>query len=284
MKLKNYKELYKFGVQTLDSHTIPNAHYDARLLLEFICNTNHSDLHLHGDREMTQEEMTKYQEVIEQRANHIPLQYIIGTQEFMGLSFHVSPFVLIPRQDTEILVEAVLKHLHDKMSILDMCTGSGCILISLLRYSNDCEGVGVDISKDALNIAIENGNRHQINAQWLESNLFEKVEGKFDMIVSNPPYIRSDVIPTLMEEVKDYEPMIALEGGDDGLHFYHKIIKEAKHHLNRGGMLFFEIGHDQKKEVMNVMKKEGYTDINALQDYAGNDRVIIGTFLEETHV
>ena len=283
-----YRDLYSKGIDRLSSENIPDAKVDARILLEYACETDRNALFLQGDMEVKAEDEKVYMELISKRLSHIPLQYLTGEQEFMGLTYKVNESVLIPRQDTECLVEIVLKHLHDGMRILDMCTGSGCILISLLHYSNDCEGVGVDLSKDALMVAKANAERlsnngisDKMNVNFIHSDLFENIDGKFDIIVSNPPYIKTEVIKGLMPEVKDYEPMMALDGMEDGLYFYRKIIKSAKEHLSRGGQLFFEIGHDQGQEVSDLMRKEGYTCVEVEKDLAGLDRVVYGTFLEE---
>ena len=283
-----YRDLYSQGIEKLSSVNIPDAKVDARILLEYACKTDRNALFLHGDMEVKDEDEKTYLELLSKRVNHIPLQYLTGEQDFMGLTFKVNASVLIPRQDTECLVEIVLKHLHDGMCILDMCTGSGCILISLLHYSNDCVGVGVDLSKDALMVAKDNAERlanngisDKMNVTFVHSDLFENIDGKFDIIVSNPPYIKTEVIKGLMPEVKDYEPMMALDGMEDGVYFYRKIIKSAKEHLSRGGQLFFEIGHDQGQEVSDLMRKEGYTCVEVEKDLAGLDRVVYGTFLEE---
>ena len=283
-----YRDLYNQGIEQLSSENIPDAKIDARLLLEYACKTDRNALFLKGDMEVSKENEKLYLDLISKRMTHIPLQHLTGEQEFMGLTFKVNEHVLIPRQDTECLVEIVLKHLHDGMRILDMCTGSGCILISLLHYSNDCQGVGADISEEALKVAVQNaktlgnnGITDTIDVNFIQSNLFEKVEGRFDIIVSNPPYIKTEVIDTLMPEVKDFEPMLALDGLEDGLHFYRRIILEAKKHLSRGGQLFFEIGYDQGEEVSSLMQDAGYVDIEVAKDLAGLDRVVYGTFLEE---
>ena len=283
-----YGDLYSQGIETLSSENIPDAKVDARILLEYACKTDRNALFLHGDMEVKDEDEKTYLELLSKRIMHIPLQYLTGEQEFMGLTYKVNESVLIPRQDTECLVEIVLKHLHDGMRILDMCTGSGCILISLLHYSNDCEGVGVDLSEEALNVARDNAERlsnngisDKMNVNFVHSDLFENIDGNFDIIVSNPPYIKTEVIKGLMPEVRDYEPMMALDGMEDGLYFYRKIISSAKEHLSRGGQLFFEIGYDQGQEVSDLMRKEGYTDVEILKDLAGLDRVVYGTFLEE---
>ena len=283
-----YRDLYSQGIETLSSENIPDAKVDARILLEYACKTDRNALFLHGDMEVKDEDEKTYLELLSKRIMHIPLQYLTGEQEFMGLTYKVNESVLIPRQDTECLVEIVLKHLHDGMRILDMCTGSGCILISLLHYSNDCEGVGVDLSEEALNVARDNAERlsnngisDKMNVNFVHSDLFENIDGNFDIIVSNPPYIKTEVIKGLMPEVRDYEPMMALDGMEDGLYFYRKIISSAKEHLSRGGQLFFEIGYDQGQEVSDLMRKEGYTGVEVLKDLAGLDRVVYGTFLEE---
>lgn len=275
-----YAKLYQIGKEQLQKAGITDAELDARLLLEFICHTDRNALYAHGDQEIEDEKMHDFLQLIEKRAVHIPLQHLTGEQNFMGLDFLVNEHVLIPRQDTEILVEEIMRDLHDGIRILDMCTGSGCILLSLLHYSNDCSGVGVDVSEDALAVARQNADRlAEKQAVFIQSDLFEKVEGSFDLIVSNPPYIISQEIAGLMPEVREHEPHLALDGKDDGLHFYREIIKGAMPHLKRGGQLFFEIGYDQGEAVQALLAANGYTEIAVVKDYAGLDRVVYGTFL-----
>ena len=274
----NYRKLYETGKDRLEKAGIQEAALDARLLLEEVCRTDRNTLLVHGDRAVTEEEETQFRIFIERRSTHEPLQQITGWQEFMGLRFSVMEDVLVPRQDTETLVEEVMRYLRDGMEILDVCTGSGCILLSLLRYSNGCRGVGCDISEKALAVAGQNAKELGISAQFIQSDLFESIEGRFEYIVSNPPYIRKDMIPTLMEEVRDHEPLIALDGGEDGLDFYRKITREATEHLYSGGMLFFEIGYDQGEAVKLLMEEEGYEEVTVSQDLAGLDRVVYGTF------
>jgi len=284
----NYKEIYLWGRSELEKAEVGEFELDARLLLEHICHTNRNTLLVHGDREVTAEEETAYREAITLRSSRIPLQHITGVQEFMGLEFKVNKYVLCPRQDTECLVEEVMRYLHDGIRILDMCTGSGCILLSLLHYSNHCSGIGVDISEDALKVASENvkaiASMDRPNpwdaetVKMIHSDLFSKVpEEKFDIIVSNPPYIASSVIPTLMEEVRDHEPMSALDGMEDGLFFYRKIVAESRNYLTKEGMLFFEIGHDQGRAVSDMMKEAGFEDVTVVKDFAGLDRVVYGS-------
>ncbi len=272
--------MYDQGVKSLEEVGVPEAKLDARLLLEFVCGTDRNTLLVYGDKERSNEEVKKYEAVISKRAKRIPLQHITNEQEFMGLTFYVDENVLIPRQDTEILVEEAMLHLKDGMRILDMCTGSGCILLSLLHYSNECEGVGVDLSTKALEVAKKNAQKLGESPQFIESNLFEKVDGKFGMIVSNPPYIETDEIKSLMPEVKDHEPMMALDGTEDGLFFYKRIVEESKNFLYNGAGLFFEIGYNQGETVSKLMLDAGFKDIKVTKDYAGLDRVVSGFWRE----
>ncbi|MDO5020932.1 MAG: peptide chain release factor N(5)-glutamine methyltransferase [Lachnospiraceae bacterium] len=272
----NYTEAFLMGMQKLKEAEIGEAQLDARLLLEEVCGTDHNTLLCHGDREVSEAEEEQYRKALEQRAVHVPLQHLLGYQDFMGLRFQVNEYVLIPRQDTEILVEEAMRYLHDGMRILDLCTGSGCILLSLLHYSNDCEGVGVDISQEALWVAAQNAELLGIRADFLKSDLYEKVTGKFDLLVSNPPYIERKVIPTLMEEVREYDPYIALDGGEDGLDFYRRIIGGAQDYLKRGGQILMEIGSGQAKAVSELLREAGFKEIDVCRDFAGLDRVVSG--------
>ena len=272
----NYTEAFLMGMQKLKEAEIGEAQLDARLLLEEVCGTDHNTLLCHGDREVSEAEEEQYRKALEQRAVHVPLQHLLGYQDFMGLRFQVNEYVLIPRQDTEILVEEAMRYLHDGMRILDLCTGSGCILLSLLHYSNDCEGVGVDISQEALQVAAQNAELLGIRADFLKSDLYEKVTGKFDLLVSNPPYIERKVIPTLMEEVREYDPYIALDGGEDGLDFYRRIIGGAQDYLKRGGQILMEIGSGQAKAVSELLREAGFKEIDVCRDFAGLDRVVSG--------
>ena len=291
------REAYDYGVEQLEAEGIENADCDIRILLEDLCGVDREELFIQGDKVISRRESEIFMNAVNRRMGHYPVQYITGKQEFMGLTFSVNQNVLIPRMDTEILVEEVLKELMDGSRILDMCTGSGCILLSLLYYSNDCEGVGVDISQEALDVAKDNsgrlilddtfdllfqtggkGKKHldEEKIEFIQSNLFNDVRGRFDIIVSNPPYIRSDVIPTLMEEVRDYEPMLALDGKEDGLYFYRKIIEKAPAYLNPEGKLFFEIGYDQADDVVSLMEEAGFKDVVVVKDYAHLNRVVWG--------
>lgn len=278
-----YRQLYEFGAQALAQAGIAEAGLDARLLLEYICHTDRNTLLLYGDGERSSLEEQFYREVIARRAARMPLQYITGEQEFMGLSFRVNAHTLIPRQDTEVLVEEAMRYLSDGMRILDLCTGSGCILLSLLRYSNRCTGVGIDISPGALAVAKENAARLGLEAAFLEGDLFAPLEEYFsgaaeedrlfDIIISNPPYIETAVIGTLMPEVRAYEPLQALDGREDGLFFYRAILKQAGDYMRKGGWIFFEIGCNQGNAVRALLEEGGFADAAIVQDYAGLDRI-----------
>lgn len=271
-----FREAILFGEEKLNTAGIMDAKNDAWLLLTFVCKIDHTFYYVHMDEEMSAEQMAEYESVLNKRTEHVPLQYITGEQEFMGITFRVNEAVLIPRQDTETLVEEALKIVRPGMKVLDMCTGSGCILISILKNVVEVEGFGYDISKQALNVAKENAKINNVAATFERSDLFENVVDKFDVIVSNPPYIPTDVIGGLMPEVAVYEPIQALDGKEDGLYFYRKIVAAASDYLNPEGKLIFEIGHDQGEAVSTLMKDAGYKAVQVVKDLAGNDRVVIG--------
>ena len=225
---------------------------------------------------MTEEQQHEYQLAVSKRGEHVPLQYIIGEQEFMGLTFKVNPSVLVPRQDTETLVEEALKLCKPNARVLDLCTGSGCIIISMMRNLPDIEAYAGDISKQALNVAKENAKTYQTAVNFEKSDLFEAFSGKFDMIVSNPPYIPTHEIANLMPEVRDFEPTEALDGQEDGLYFYRKIVAGSVEYLKEGGWLLLEIGCEQAAAVTQMMSQFGFKEIAVLQDLAGLDRVVRG--------
>ena len=285
--MKTLRQLLKEGEQRLSENQIENSATEARYLLEYICDLNWAQYLLQADTEADPQEERRYREAVERRCGHYPLQYILGTAGFMGLDFMVNESVLIPRQDTEVLVETVLEKANiPGGKILDMCTGSGCILISLMALGSYGRGVGADISEDALRVARMNGifnrqsweknGRGANDILWLQSNLFEKVSGRFDVIVSNPPYIPAAVIETLMPEVRVYEPRMALEGADEGLEFYKKIAGAAEEYLKPEGWLFFEIGCEQAEAVSKILMENGFRDIHTVRDLAGLDRVVYG--------
>ena len=283
----NYSDTYRHGTDVLSAAGIPEAALDARLLLEFITGHDTSTLYAHPDMPVSEGEKSRYEQLLEKRAKHIPLQHLTGTAGFMGIDFRVSGSVLVPRQDSECLVEEAMRFVPDGSDILDLCTGSGCLLLALMHYKNGCRGVGVDISEDALLIARENlarieneGGLNGGSAKFLAGDLYDALPGEdqtFDFIISNPPYIRTSEIETLAPEVRDHDPRIALDGGDDGLIFYRRIAKKAAGHLNRGGMIFLEIGYDQGDEVSQILADKGFRDVEVIRDYSDNDRVVKGT-------
>lgn len=277
-KILTLQQIYREGKETLERAGIAEAELDAWYLLEYVTGISRASYYGDPGRVVTEEDLCRYRECIEKRAVHIPLQHITGEQEFMGLSFRVNDQVLIPRQDTETLVEEALKYAMPGMRVLDLCTGSGCILISLLHFCPGLTGVGSDISAEALKMARTNGQRLHVEerAQWLCGDLFEKVTGAFDLIISNPPYIRSAEIEELQEEVRLYDPRIALDGAEDGLLFYRRIIEESKSYLKNGGRLLFEIGCDQGRDVAELLENAGYTEVSVKKDLAGLDRVAAG--------
>ena len=271
-------EALKQGEKQLEQAKITDASTDAWLLFSHAFHMNRVDYLLNQRQCVNMDQYEKYLRFLEQRCQHIPCQHIIGTQEFMGLEFDVNEHVLIPRQDTECLVEQVMA-VAKNQKVLDVCTGSGCIIISLEKLCELKAAVAVDISEQALKVAKGNANKLQANVTFLQSDLFEQVEGKFDVIVSNPPYIRTKEIATLMEEVKDHEPMLALDGKEDGLYFYRKIIDQAPEYLNPNGALFFEIGWDQGEEVSALMEARGFKNVLVKKDLAGLDRIVYGNYL-----
>ena len=275
-------ELLKHGESTLVEAGIEDWKTDAWYLLQYICRMDRSAYFLHQRDEVDEKICMQYEQVLARRAEHVPLQHITGTQDFMGLSFFVNEHVLIPRQDTEVLVETCMGFLREGDRVLDMCTGSGCIIISLVTLCHDIIGTGVDISLEALQVARKNARDLGTDITFVQSNLFEDMpeQSKYDMIVSNPPYIRTEVIGTLMEEVRCHEPVLALDGTEDGLFFYREIIKQACSYLQHGGRLCFEIGHDQAEDVKALMEKAGYEKIEVKKDLAGLDRVVTGCYME----
>ena len=271
-----YREAVEFGTKCLTDAGVPDAALDAWYLLQMVCKIERSYYYVHGEEDITQDAQKEYEIAVQKRAEHIPLQYIIGEQEFMGLRFKVNSNVLIPRQDTETLVEQVLKIVKPGMKVLDLCTGSGCVLISVLKNAPELTGMGSDISKTALLVAKENAKLHEVDAEWVRSDLFDNITETFDVIMANPPYIPTGEILSLMPEVRDFEPENALDGGADGLDFYRKIAGQVKDYLNPGGYVYMEIGYDQGEAVSELMRIAGFTEVEVIKDLARNDRVVKG--------
>ena len=283
-KIFNLEELFRSGKERLREAKIEEADLDAWYLLEYITGVTKTAYYGNPKADVPEEQAEEYEVALAKRAEHIPLQHITGRQYFMGYEFLVNEHVLIPRQDTENLVEEALKVIRPDMHVLDMCTGSGCILISLLKYAAERKhitggkAVGADISADALEVAKKNAQRLKVPVIWVQSDIFENVSESFDLIVSNPPYIRTEVIQGLEDEVKLHDPWIALDGHEDGLYFYRRIVSESISHLNDGAWLMFEIGHDQAEDVSKLMKNAGFCNIYVKKDLAGLDRVVCGMY------
>ena len=279
----NRRQALNLATRELSEAHITDAAIDARLLLEWAADLTLTDYALYPEEELSRQQEEKLQEGLEKRKQRIPLQHITGQQEFMGIPFKVDERVLVPRQDTELLVEEALRYTEKGMHVLDLCTGSGCIIVSLCKIAwakgkADAASAftGSDLSEDALEIARENARQTETEVSFVQSDLFDKVDGPFDLILSNPPYIPAAVIDTLEKEVKDYDPRMALDGGEDGLFFYRKIIRDGFGYLKEGGRLLLEIGWDQGEAVTELMKKEGYEDIYTKRDLAGNMRIAAG--------
>lgn len=320
MQIMTFRSLLNEAAEKLKSANVPDPRFDARALLMSAFQMDPAKFLLYEesepetlipgifkDREALEEALSVFRKNVDRREKREPLQQILGTVGFYGLDFRVTPDVLCPRADTETLIDAVLGNLmydniperyrhmksqvdkltsgrqivdSDSAKLLDMCTGSGCIAITLARFGRFESIKAVDISENALKIATYNRDSilgsDKEKVQLLQSDMFSEVGGKFDVIVSNPPYIPSDVVDTLEPEVRDFEPRIALDGTEDGLKFYRILASECPGHLNVGGYVFFEIGYDQGEAVAGLLKENGFRDVMVLKDFGDNDRVVTG--------
>lgn len=276
--MSTWREALKEGEERLIGAGISEGKYDAWALMEFAFDMEKSYYFLHEDDRIEEEQSEKYRKLIAEREKRIPLQQILGSAWFMGYEFYVNDQVLIPRFDTEILVEEAGNRLKPGMQILDLCTGSGCILLSLLAEHKNLQinGTGADISSRALAVAKENRKRLNVQADFVESDLFSEIRGSYHMITSNPPYIVTGEIEKLMPEVRDHEPHLALDGKEDGLYFYRKIVEQAPSYLEPDGWLCLEIGYDQGEALKRMMEQSGYENIQIVKDLAGLDRVVTG--------
>ncbi len=272
-----YIEAQREAEKLLLESGIEEAAIDATYLMLHVTGMSSSKLLLERTEIMPQDMLERYFELTKRRTKREPLQYILGTQEFMGLEFRVTPAVLIPRQDTEVLVELALKKCAGKR-VLDMCTGSGCIAVSVAKLGKPERVDACDISADALAVAEENARLNGVLVGFIEGDLFSDISGRYDLILSNPPYIVTKEIDTLMPEVAVHEPVIALDGGADGLNFYRRIVAESPDCLAAGGSLIVEIGAEQGKAVSELFAAHGFTDVEVCRDLAGLDRVVCGKY------
>ena len=267
------REALRAATARLTQASVPDADVDASYLLASVLKEDTLAMRINGHRELTEEQRAAFGQLCDRRAAREPLQYILGETEFMGLTFHVEPGVLIPRADTEILVEKALELMRPGARVLDIGTGSGAIAISLAKLGKSARVTAVDVSDKALEIARKNAESNGANVEFIKSDCFSALNGrKYDMIVSNPPYISDDEMRGLMPEVK-LEPELALFGGADGLDFYRRISREAPGYLNEGGWLLFEIGWLQKDAVSALVQTE-IGEPFALRDYGQNWRVV----------
>ena len=282
---KIYRELYEEGRRILEQAGLPDAALDARFLLEEVCGTNLQTLLVFPEKKVTEEEVNQYRAFIQRRKDREPTAMILGEWDFMGLTFRLNKSTLIPEQDTEVLVETALEELKRRglgeapLRILDLCTGSGCILLSLLHELRNAGGLGTDLSEEALEAARENAVRLglQERAAFRQGDLWEPVgDERFDLIVSNPPYVPTEVIPTLEPEVRCGEPYAALDGGEDGLVFYRRIMEEAAGHLKPSGIIIVESGFDEAPQIAALMQDQKLRGIRTVKDYGGLDRVVLG--------
>jgi len=270
-----FEEAWSYGKLVLQSVGILEYELDSWYLLEYLFKIDKSWYYLHSSEKMPEEKVQEYELLLKKRSERVPLQYITGSQEFMGLNFKVNSHVLIPRQDSETLVEEAVKRLEPDMDVLDLCTGSGCVIISIMKQKKII-GTASDISKQALLIAKENAKSNQVEVNLVRSDLFQNITGKYDMIVANPPYIPTEEIAGLMPEVRIFEPIDALDGKEDGMYFYHRIVRESRKFLKSNGYLCLEIGHDQGGRVAFLMEENGYRNVKVVKDLARNNRVVCG--------
>lgn len=270
------KDIIDCATEKLKSAGVVDYIIDVWILAEYVFDVKRTDFYINPNITVSKDRAEKYLMMVDRRASKIPVQYLTGTQEFMGLVFKVNESVLIPRQDTEILAEQVIEFVGDKeLRVLDMCTGSGCIAISIDRLCKNAKVMAADISHKALEVAGDNNLLNGAGVKFIQTDLFENIRGTFDVIVSNPPYIKTEEVYRLMDEVRKYEPLDALDGDFDGLKFYRLICDQALTYLNDNGKIFFEIGYDQGKSVPELLNEKGFKSIKVIKDLSGNDRVVI---------
>lgn len=275
------KGLLADGAKMLAQAGIDEAELDARYILEYITGLNSAQYFIHSEDIIEKDKAEEFFRLIERRSKRIPLSYVIGTRDFFGLTFKVDENVLIPEQETELLVEEVIKYSEGK-AVLDMCTGSGCIAISIALFGKPSKVAASDISEKALEVARENAKSLKAGEiSFIQGDMFENVTDKFDIIVSNPPYIETGEIDELMPEVRDYIPRLALDGDIDGLKFYRIISKEAVKKLNKNGRIFYEIGYNQSRAVASILLENGFTDVKIMKDYSGLDRIVMAKLSEK---
>lgn len=278
-------EILDSGRRILEDNGVPDPDVDAELLWQYVSGMNKLDIIMNRGEDIPSDIADRYMRAISERRSRIPLQYITGVQNFMGYDFDTSENVLIPRMDTETLVETALKiadtYGDDRITVLDMCCGSGCIGVSFGMMKPESDITMADISPYALELTRRNIRKicsDDVRFHVVKSDLFEGISGQYDLILSNPPYIKSSVIDMLMPEVRDHEPRLALDGMQDGLYFYRIIAAKARDYIKDEGYVVFEIGNDQAEDVQHLFVESGYDDIHLVQDLSNNDRVVYGRY------
>ncbi|MCF7792548.1 MAG: peptide chain release factor N(5)-glutamine methyltransferase [Candidatus Cloacimonetes bacterium] len=271
MKILNLLEQAKNSLKQAGS---TNPKLDAELIISHFTGINRLELNLHADDEVSEESQIKIKKAIQRRIDHEPIQYILGETEFYGLQIKVNPSVLIPRPETELLVEKIIDENPAEKSILEIGSGSGCIAITLKKLLPDSSVTATDISGKALKTTQENAETNQTEIDFIQSDLFDNISGRFDLIVSNPPYIPKDEYKKLSTEIKKFEPESALLANEDGIYFYRQILEKAKQFLNNNGKIYFEIGYDQAERIREIALRNGFTGIEVFQDLNGFDRMM----------
>lgn len=272
----NIKDLLKLGTEALNTSGIEEANLKCKILLTSLLRVRKEYLVIHNLDEVPENIVANFKNKLEELKNGKPIQYITNKQEFMGLDFYVNENVLIPQPDTEMLVEEAINIVKQNVakSVLDICTGSGAIAIALKKNLDSVQVTASDISVEALEVARKNAKNNEVEINFICSDMFENIVGKFDLIVSNPPYIENEIIKTLPQDVQN-EPYIALAGGEDGLDFYKIIAKQGKKFLNSQGYIAVEIGYNQRESVIEIFELEGYKEFYSKKDYSGNNRVVV---------
>lgn len=277
-------DLLARGMALIEEREYSNPRLEAVLVLAHLLEVDKSYIYIHGDKEVSKDIEHEFMGIMGKRANGHPLQYLLNREDFMGLSFYIEEGVLIPRPETELLVEFIIDYIckDSRVNILDIGVGSGAISLSIAKNCPNARVIGIDIGDTPIKVA--NINKESLgieNALFYQGDMFEaleknKIDKRFHIIVSNPPYIRTKDLEDLQVEVRNHEPLLALDGGCDGLNFYRRISKEASRYLKADGMLAYEIGFNQGEEVRDIMLQEGYKDISILKDYQGHDRIVYG--------
>jgi len=282
MKTNKLKDVLKNAKLLLKNKGIDTYSIDSEVLLMHTIGFNKVELFTKDDYLLKDEEIKKYNELISKRILFEPVQYLTGKCEFMSIDFVVNKNTLIPRPDTEIVVENAIEFINKNnyKNIIDIGTGCGAIAISIAKYCSNTAVTAVDISEYALDTAKQNALNNNVydKIKFVKSNIFSNINDKYDVIISNPPYIESNIVQTLEPQVKNFEPIVALDGGKDGLYFYNKISNNAYKYIKNGGMIFFEIGYNQANSVFNILAKNNFKDIKIIKDLSDNNRVVFARY------